>query len=388
MKTLSQVVAEVDIQSFMEEHRGTLPTPYYLIDEPSLLRNMRRIESVRARSGAKSVLALKCFSSWSVFPVMREFMDGTTSSSAYEARLGAEKFGKETHAYSVAYADEDIDAILPHASKFIFNSISQLKRFHSKVKHLPVGLRVNPGISHSHFDLADPARKQCRLGSIDLGAVMEVAPLINGAMFHCNCENDDLASFTALVKHISDRFAPLIEKLAWVSLGGGVYFTKDGYPLDGFCDVLSEFSRRFGVQVYLEPGEASITGTGYLVTKVLDVVKNEADIAIVDSAVETHMLDLLIYRQNAKLGLPDAGAHPYTIAGRTCLAGDVFGSYRFPRKLEVGDLIPFADTSGYSMVKKNWFNGVPLPAVVVRRLDGHVEVVKRFGYEDFVSYST
>ena len=296
MKTLNEAVAEVDIRRFIEENKAALPTPYYLIDEPSLLRNLRLIDRVREKSGAKAVLALKCFSTWSVFPMMREHMDGTTSSSLFEARLGAEKFGKEVHAYSVAFSDEDVEAVRPFASKIIFNSISQLKRFHARVEGLPVGLRVNPGVSHSHFDLADPARRQCRLGAIDLKAVMEVASLINGAMFHCNCENDDLASFTRIVKHIGDNFAPLLERLDWVSLGGGLYFTKDGYPLDGFCEVLAEFSRRFKVQVYLEPGEASITGTGHLVTRVLDVVRNETDIAIVDSAVETHMLDLLIYR--------------------------------------------------------------------------------------------
>jgi carboxynorspermidine decarboxylase len=385
---LTETAAEVDIRRFMEENRAALPTPYYLIDEPSLLRNLRRIDRVRERSGARSVLALKCFSTWSVFPLMREYLDGTTSSSLFEARLGAEKFGKEVHAYSVAFSDEEFEAVRPIASKVIFNSISQLKRFHARAKGLPIGLRVNPGVSHSHFDLADPARRQCRLGVPELKAAMEVASLINGAMFHCNCENDDLESFARIVKHIGDNFAPLLEKLEWVSLGGGIYFTKDDYPLDGFCEVLSEFARRFDVQVYLEPGESSITGTGHLVTKVLDLVRNEADIAVVDSAVETHMLDLLIYRQDAKIGVPSEGPYTYTVAGRTCLAGDVFGTYRFPKKLEVGDLIPFADTSGYTMVKKNWFNGVPLPSVVVRRLDGRVECVKRFTYDDFVSYST
>jgi carboxynorspermidine decarboxylase len=388
VKTLNETAAEVDIRRFIEENRAKLPTPYYLIDEPSLLRNMRRIERVRKESGAKSVLALKCFSAWSVFPLMREFLDGTTSSSLFEARLGAEKFGKETHAYSVAWSDEEIEAVRPLATKVIFNSISQLKRFHGRVKDLPVGLRVNPGISHSHFDLADPARKQCRLGVPNLQEILEVAPLLSGAMFHCNCENDDLASFRRILKHITDNFAPLLEKMDWVSLGGGLYFTKDGYPLDGFCETLSEFARRFDVQIYLEPGESSITGTGHLVTKVLDVVRNEADIAVVDSAVETHMLDLLIYNQPAKLGLPDAGPHTYTVAGRTCLAGDVFGTYKFSEKLKVGDLIPFADASGYTMVKKNWFNGVPLPSVVVRRLDGTVDRVRQFTYDDFVSYSS
>jgi carboxynorspermidine decarboxylase len=379
------LTAEKSIREFIEEQRATLQTPYYLLDETRLLENLKKIARVRERSGAKSVLALKCFSSWCVFPLMSQYMDGTTSSSVFEARLGHEKFGKEVHAYSVAFSDDDIAAVKPLATKVIFNSVSQLKRFAPALKGIPLGLRINPGVSHSDFDLADPARCHSRLGAIDPAQIAEVSDQLSGVMFHCNCENDDFEKFCSLLDHISRHFAPLLKKMKWVSLGGGIYFTKDGYPLEAFADKLSEFSRRFDVQVYLEPGESAVTQSGTLVTQVLDVVQNGIDIAIVDAAVETHMLDLLIYRSPAKISLPEGGRYPYMVAGRTCLAGDIFGTYQFPEKLQVGSLIPLADAAGYTLVKKNWFNGVPMPSIVVRRLDGRVEIVKRFAYEDYLN---
>lgn len=378
------LTAEKSISQIVQEQASTLQTPYYLIDESRLLKNLEKIKEVRERSGAKSVLALKCFSTWSVFDLMRQYMDGTTSSSLFEARLGAEKFGKEVHAYCVAFSDEEIDAVRPFASKIIFNSISQLKRFASKTEGIPRGLRINPGVSHSHFDLADPARTYSRLGVTDMAEIMSVSSMITGAMFHCNCENDSMEKISLIIDHIGRTYEPLLRKLKWVSFGGGIYFTKEGYPFDAFCQKLSDFTKRYGVQVYLEPGETAITQSGFLVTKVLDIIHNKMDVAIVDSAVETHMLDLLIYRQEAKIETPMGGPHTYMIAGRTCLAGDVFGTYTFPEKLQVGSLITFADAAGYTLVKKNWFNGVPMPAIVVRRLDGRIDVVKKFNYSDYL----
>jgi len=378
-------VDEQTITAVVKDAWGDRPTPCYLLDEGRLLANMKKIERLKDRSGAKAVLALKCFSTWSVFDLMRPFLDGTTSSSLYEARLGHEKFGKETHAYSVAFSDEDIAAVRAYASKIIFNSVSQLERYRAAVRGIPIGLRVNPGVSFSHFDLADPARKCSRLGVTNLDDVMAVCDELSGVMFHFNCENDDFEALSQLLDGISAKYAPLLEKLRWVSLGGGIYFTKEGYPLDALADKLADFARRHGVQVYLEPGEAAVTQAGFFVTKVLDIVRNNGDIAIVDSAVETHLLDLLIYRQDAKMERPLDIGHSYIVSGKTCLAGDVFGTYNFPEKLAVGDLITFADAAGYSMVKKNWFNGVAMPSIAVRRLDGRIDVVKEFGYTDYLT---
>ena len=374
---------EQPIQKFIEAH-SELQTPYYLVDETRLVANMQKIAYVREKSGAKLLLALKCFATWSVFPLMSQYMDGTTSSSLYEAQLGHEKFGKETHAYSVAYTQEEVRAVRNFATKIIFNSTSQLMSYYDIAKGVPIGLRINPGFSYSRFDLADPARKCCRLGVRKEEDLKKIVDQISGVMFHNQCDNDDVEAFSKNVDRIGERYSWLLEKMEWVSLGGGIYFTKKGYPLDKFCDILKNFSQEHNVQVYLEPGESAVTNAGYLVTQVLDIVHNEIDIAIVDAAVESHMLDVLIYQIPAKVDLEQGVEHRYQIAGRTCLAGDIFGTYNFSDRLHVGSLIPFSDAIGYTMVKKNWFNGIQMPSIVVLRADGRVEVIKRFEYEDYL----
>ena len=236
-----------------------IQTPYYLIDESKLLKNLEKISLLRERTGAKSVLALKCFSTWSVFDLMQKYMDGTTSSSLYEAKLGAEKFKKEVHAYSVAWSEKEIREVKDFATKIIFNSISQLLCYYPLTDDTPIGLRINPGVSHSDFDLANPARRYSRLGVTDKKELEQVSHLLSGVMFHCNCDNDDFDSFERILNHIAVNYGELLHKLEWVSLGGGIYFPKEGYPFDKFCDKLSEFSKRFNVQIYLEPGDRKST---------------------------------------------------------------------------------------------------------------------------------
>ncbi len=359
-----------------------ISTPYYLIDKASLLRNMEKVARVRERSGAKALLALKCFATWSVFDLMRQYMDGTTSSSLYEVRLGREKFGGETHAYSVAYADDEIDEVVSHADKIIFNSIGQLQRFEDRAGTIARGLRLNPGISSSSFDLADPARPFSRLGEWDAAKVETVMDRIGGFMIHNNCENADFSLFDRMLARIEEKFGALLKRAEWVSLGGGIHFTGENYPVDDFCDRLKAFSDRFGVQVYLEPGEASITKSTTLEVTVLDTLTNGKQLAIVDSSIEAHMLDLLIYRESAKVA-PNEGPHRYMVCGKSCLAGDVFGEFDFPSELKVGDRISIQDAAGYTMVKKNWFNGVRMPAIAIRETDGSIRVVREFTFADY-----
>lgn len=360
------------------------PTPYYLLDEGRLARNLQVVRRVREASGAKSLLALKCFSTWGVFPMMREYLDGTTSSSLHEVRLGREEFGGEVHAYSVAFTADEVVAANDLADKVIFNSVSQLERLGPLVDGPQLGLRVAPGVCHSAFDLADTARRHSRLGVVDVDAVRAAAPMVSGLMFHFNCENEDIDDLAAAVEHIAERYADVLATMDWVSLGGGIAFTAPGYPLDRFCDLLRAFGERFGVQVYLEPGEACVTSSAELVATVLDVVHNEVDVAIVDASVEAHMLDHLIYGTSPSVSLAP-GPCRTIIAGRTCLAGDIFGEYDVAAPPAVGDEVRFADAAGYSMVKTSWFNGVARPSIVIRRLDGSLDVLRRFGYEDFRS---
>jgi len=359
-----------------------LRTPYYLIDKAALLKNMEVMDRVRTLSGAKTLLALKCFATWCVFDLMREHMDGTTSSSLYEVRLGREKFGGETHAYSVAYADDEIDEVVSHADKIIFNSVGQLERFESRSAGIVRGLRLNPRVSSSSFDLADPARPFSRLGEWDPERVSTVIDRISGFMIHNNCENADFALFDRMLGDIEERFGALLAQVEWVSLGGGIHFTGKDYPVEAFAARLKAFAERYGVQVYLEPGEAAITGTTTLEVTVLDTLTNEKDLAIVDSSIEAHMLDLLIYRETAKVA-PNEGPHSYMVCGKSCLAGDVFGEFRFPDRLKIGDRISIQDAAGYTMVKKNWFNGVRMPSIAVRELDGSERLVRAFDYADF-----
>ncbi|MEE2860580.1 MAG: carboxynorspermidine decarboxylase [Paracoccus sp. (in: a-proteobacteria)] len=356
-------------------------TPYYLIDMAKLRANMEKVAWLREASGAKALLALKCFATWSVFDLMRDYMDGTTSSSLFELRLGHEEFGRETHAYSVAWADHEIDEAVSYADKIIFNSLSQLDRFAGRTKGIATGLRLNPRFSTSGFDLADPARPFSRLGEADPARLEGALDRINGVMIHYNCENADFDLFDRQLTRIEDNFGGLLKRLDWVSLGGGIHFTGEGYPLQRLADRLKAFQDRFGVQAFLEPGEASITRTTTLEVSVLDIIDNGKKIAIVDSSTEAHMLDLLIYRETAKL--PQAGDHAYQVAGKTCLAGDIFGEARFPRPLQIGDQISIDDAAGYTMVKKNWFNGVAMPAIARLEEDGSVRTVRSFGYDDY-----
>jgi len=372
-------------------------TPYYLIDETRMLKAMERIAYVRECSGAKSVLALKCFSSWCAFDFMKPYMAGTTSSSLYEARLGYEKFGGETHGYSVAYSEDEIPELVEYCDKVIFNSLNQLEQYKAQVqeKGRSVGLRLNPEVGHSEYGLSDTVAAYSRLGVRHDLLPDNISDVIDGAMFHMNCENDDFINLSKQLDKIEHRFATILPKLSWLSLGGGVAFTSDGYALDALCERLKLLAKTYDLQVYLEPGEASVTQSTSLVVKVLDKVENQLPTLIVDAGVETHLLDVLVYQfvpdlegaeEIAEQYIEQAlqqGKPVYRVSGRTCLAGDVFGTYVFNQKVEIGDELRFTDVAGYSMVKKNFFNGIKMPAIYHKDINGETRVIREFDYKDF-----
>lgn len=371
-----------------------LTTPYYLLDEQKITQNLAIIDRLCQLSGAKALLALKCFATWGVFEAMRPYLHGTTSSSLFEVRLGAEKFGGETHAYSVAYSHGEIDEVLDHADKIIFNSISQLHAFKDKAitKGVPVGLRLNPNTSNSAFILADPARPFSRLGEHDATKAMAVADDITGVMLHYNCENESFEAFSASLDDIEHKFGELFYHLDWVSLGGGIHFIAEDYPLEKLAQRLKDFAQKYNVQIYLEPGEACVHDGAVLVSSVLDVMENGKSLAVVDAATESHMLDLLIYGQSANLQSingKDINLAPHTsddstiVYGKTCLAGDIFGEYRLAEPLKVGDQVAFGNAAAYTMVKKNWFNGVDMPSIIIKKLDGTIAIQRCFDYEDY-----
>lgn len=371
-----------------------LSTPYYLIDEARMLPAMERIRLVQERSGAKCVLALKCFSSWCAFDFMRQYLVGTTSSSLWETRLGHEKFGGETHGYSVAYADDEIAEVVSYCDKLIFNSLSQLNRLGHHAAHISVGLRLNPEVGHSGYELSNPVCQYSRLGARAQDLPENIGDSIQGAMIHVNCDNDDFGSFSSQVDVIEKRFGALLPQLKWLSFGGGIAFTDEAYPIDDFCRRLRDFSERHSLQIYLEPGEAAVTDSTSLVVKVLDIVDNELPTLVVDAGVETHLLDVLTYNFTPELDdseplakdakdLAAPPGHVYRVCGRTCLAGDHFGNYAFPRPVAIGDELRFPNVGGYSMVKKNFFNGIKMPAIYHRKLSGELRLAQQPTYEDF-----
>ncbi|WP_272898457.1 carboxynorspermidine decarboxylase [Photobacterium leiognathi] len=364
-----------------------MKTPYFMIDEQKLINNLEQAKKLKQLSGVKLVLALKCFSTWGVFDVMKPYLDGTTSSGPFEVRLGAEKFGGETHAYSVGYSQEDVEDVLQYCKKIIFNSISQLQAYrHLADGKASVGLRLNPGISCAGQDLADPARQFSRLGVQENLLTDELFDALDGAMFHMNCENKSADAFITLLDSIAERFGRYLSKLDWVSLGGGVFFTWPDYELEKLATALKAFAERFSVQLYLEPGEAIITQTTDLVVTVVDIVENEMKTAIVDSATEAHRLDTLIYNEPATITeSSEEGSHEYVIGSCSCLAGDQFCVTSFEQPLTIGQKLHIADSAGYTMVKLNWFNGLRMPSIYCRRSNGTIEKLNEFSYDDFAA---
>ncbi|HGS4460752.1 TPA: carboxynorspermidine decarboxylase [Vibrio metschnikovii] len=365
--------------------KSELNTPYFMIDEAKLIANLEIAKRLKERSGVKLVLALKCFSTWGVFDIIKPYLDGTTSSGPFEVKLGYEKFGGETHAYSVGYSEQDVKEVADICDKMIFNSQSQLAAYRHLVEgKASLGLRLNPGVSYAGQDLANPARKFSRLGVQFDKLDTSVFDSINGVMFHMNCENKDVDAFIALLDAISEKFGAYLDKLDWVSLGGGVFFTWPGYDVDKLADALKAFADKHKVQLYLEPGEAIITQTTDLVVTVVDIVDNEMQTAIVDSATEAHRLDTLIYREPASvLEANEQGEHEYVIGSCSCLAGDQFCVAKFAEPLQIGQKLHIMDSAGYTMVKLNWFNGLKMPSVYCERRDGQIIKLNEFGYQDF-----
>ncbi|EHA1125406.1 carboxynorspermidine decarboxylase [Vibrio navarrensis] len=366
-------------------NKEQLKTPFFMIDETKLIRNLEIAKQLKEISGVKLVLALKCFSTWGVFDIIKPYLDGTTSSGPFEVKLGYEKFGGETHAYSVGYSEEDVREVADMCDKIIFNSQSQLAAYRHIVEgKASIGLRLNPGVSYAGQDLANPARQFSRLGVQADHIDPAVFENINGVMFHMNCENKDVDAFIALLDSISQRFGQYLDKLDWVSMGGGVFFTWPGYDVEKLGLALKAFAEKHGVQMYLEPGEAIITKTTDLVVTVVDIVENGMKTAIVDSATEAHRLDTLIYKEPASvLEASETGSHEYVIGSCSCLAGDQFCVAKFDKPLEIGQRLHILDSAGYTMVKLNWFNGLKMPSVYCERTTGEIEKLNEFGYEDF-----
>lgn len=369
---------------------GACPSPSYVCDLERLESNLRILASVQDRTGAKILLALKGFALWSTFDLCRKYLRGTTASSLHEAMLGSEEFGGETHIFSPAYVPADMPEILRIADHIVFNSHAEVDRWREAVARAPrsisCGLRINPGYSEVATELYNPCARFSRLG-VPLSELREDAlSSLDGLHFHSLCgQNSDVLERTVAI--VERDFGHLFDRMRWLNFGGGHHITRPDYDVDRLCGVIERIRERYGVDVYLEPGEAIGLDTGVLVATVLDVVRNEMEIAILDTSATAHMPDVLEmpYRPEV-LGAGLPGEHPFTyrLGGLSCLAGDVIGDYSFPAPLRVGERLVFRDMIHYTMVKTTTFNGVRLPSIVLwdpRR--GELREVRRFGYEDY-----
>ncbi len=365
-----------------------LKTPYFLVDEAALRRNLELLAEVAQRGGCRILLAQKAFSMFYCYPLLRQYLAGTTASGLYEARLGHELFGGETHVFSPAYQEEEFQQLLGYADDFVFNSPRQLEKFGPRAKAAgkSVGLRVNPECSTQEgHAIYDPCAPGSRLGTTLAQFQESQLPLLDGLHFHTLCEQDSDA-LEVTVKAFEEKFGRYLSRMKWLNLGGGHHITRPGYDVERLIGIVRRLRETYGVQVYLEPGEAVVLNAGFLVTSVLELVHNQMDIAILDTSAACHMPDVLEMPYRPPLegaGQPGEKAHTYRLAGPTCLAGDVIGDYSFDAPLKEGDRLVFEDMALYTMVKTNTFNGMPLPSIVWRAASGEEVLVRSFGYEDF-----
>lgn len=360
-----------------------IKTPSYIIDQPSLLRNLKILKDVEKRSGAKILLAQKCYSIYQTYPLIAEYISGCTASGLFEARLGHEEMGKENHIFSPAYLDSEFDEIAAICDHISFNSVSQYKKFKDRAKGVSCGIRINPEHSTQEHGIYDPCSEFSRLGAV-IDSFDGFPEGMEGLHFHTLCEqNADALAETMAVVH--EKFGKFMGRIKWLNMGGGHHITRPDYDVELLIETVRFYSGQYGFQVYLEPGEAVALNAGWLAATVLDIVHNGMDIAILDASAACHMPDVLEmpYRPEIEgAGLPKEKAYTYRLGGNTCLAGDIIGDYSFDKPLNAGDKLFFKDMAIYSMVKNNTFNGMALPDICL--FDGEkLNILKSFGYEDF-----
>jgi carboxynorspermidine decarboxylase len=373
---------------------GSLPTPCYILDEAALRRNGEILAGVAKRTGAKILLAQKAFSNYDLYPVLAPYLAGTEASGLYEARLGREEMpAGEVHVFCGAYREDEFDELLRYADHIVFNSPRQLEKFGEKAKAAgkSVGLRINPECSTQEgHAIYDPCAPGSRLGTTraqwDAAMTPELLRLLDGLHFHTLCEQDADDLETTL-DAVEERFGDVLPQMKWLNFGGGHHITRPGYDIARLERCIRRAQETFGVQVYLEPGEACALNAGYLASRVLDTLRNGGTrLAILDASAACHMPDVIEMPYRPPLyGGGEAGEQPYTVrlGGPTCLAGDVIGDYSFDHPLQEGELLLFGDMAIYTTCKNNTFNGMPLPGIFVRREDGALQPLKQFGYRDF-----
>jgi carboxynorspermidine decarboxylase len=378
-------------------------TPCYIVDEALLTRNLEILKDVSTRAGCKILLAQKAFSMFSLYPLIGKYLDGTASSGLHEARLGHSEMGGETHVFSTAYCADDFDEILEISDYIVFNSFNEWQKYRTKAmnaqnKHgnaVKFGIRINPEFSTQSNAMYDPCTKGSRLG-VTLGNFRaDLLDGISGLHFHTLCEQNSDA-LAATLEVVEEKFAPYLSKMEWLNLGGGHHIAKEDYDVDTLIDCVIRLKQKYGLRIYLEPGEAVALNAGFLVTSVLDIVENGGiQTAVLDTSAACHVSEVLEVNYEVNIlgavKLADESARgsekafTYSLGGPTCFAVDVFGEYSFNQPLKIGDKLVITDMATYTMVKNNTFNGIKLPSIAIMRKNGLIEIVKEFGYDDFKS---
>lgn len=385
--------------SRISEHLDIIPSPCYVMEEALLRRNLDLIRSVKERAGVEIILAFKSFAMWKSFPIFREYIDFTTASSLYEARLAFEEFGSKAHTYSPAYTESDFPGIMRCSSHITFNSFSQYERFYSKVKacqdKISCGIRINPEYSEVEVELYNPCAPGTRFG-VTADLLPERLPEgIEGFHCHCHCESSSY-ELERTLRHLEEKFSAWFPQLKWLNLGGGHLMTREDYDVEHLIHLLRDLKSRYPhLQIVLEPGSAFTWQTGPLVASVVDIVESRGiRTAILDVSFTCHMPDCLEmpYRpkvRGAETLSEDAAKsvspneHVYRLGGNSCLSGDFMGCWRFDHPLQVGERIILEDMIHYTMVKTNMFNGIQHPSIALLRMDGTLDVYKHFTYEDY-----
>jgi carboxynorspermidine decarboxylase len=373
---------------------ASVETPAYVVDRGLLKKNLEKLAMVQRESGAKILLAMKGFSMFATFDLVREYLHGCCSSGLHEALLGHEEFRRELHVYAPAFKQAEMEAIIPIAHHISFNSPTPWQKWKPMLDaartaglHAPSpGIRVNPEHSEVECSLYDPCSPSCRLGTRSETVDQEDLTGLEGLHFHALCEQDSDVLERTLAA-VEKRFPKLLAQVKWVNMGGGHHITRNDYDVQRLIRVIRSFKERYDVEVYLEPGEAVALNTGYLIASVLDIVPSDMPTAILDTSATAHMPDTLEmpYRPHI-LGTDQPGVlpHTYRLGGMTCLAGDVINEYSFPEPLQIGQKLVFTDMAHYTMVKTSTFNGVPHPDIDLYDPEtGVLRVVRRFGYLDF-----
>lgn len=367
-----------------------IETPAYVVDEAKLKRNLEILKKVEEESGAKILLAQKAFSMYHVYPLIGSYLSGTTASGLYEARLGYEEMKKENHIFSPAYKEKDMQEIVRICEHIVFNSYAQFKKYKDVCKGRSLGIRINPEVStQGDHAIYDPCAYGSRLGitleSFERDFSVEDIKALDGLHFHTLCEqnSDDLET---TLKVFEEKFGKYLRDMKWLNMGGGHHITREDYDVELLIRLIKHIKATYGVEVYLEPGEAIALNAGYLVTEVLDIVENGIKTLILDTSAACHMPDVLEmpYRPPLKDGYPaNEKSFTYRLSSATCLAGDIIGDYSFEREIKIGDRLVFLDMAIYSMVKNNTFNGIPLPSIYLLQENDTLRLVREFSYYDF-----